>query len=267
VGPAPERSRGEDVRRASRLLSALLLAGACLPASALAAPSVRLHASFSPEIPGHSTTVGFRVQIAPGRSELVPPPLVEANIRYPARLDIALSGLGIETCSAATLERSGPQGCSVDSLMGAGHAIAEFPVKGAVVREAARLAVVRTTEQEGHLAMLLYAYDERAVSARIIFAGQLLPAPAPFGGRLEISVPLVQSLPEAPDLAVSEIQLAIGAKGLTYYERVRGKVVAYKPAGIELPRHCPRGGFPFSVELGFLGGMRVGGRTAVACPG
>ncbi len=241
------------------------LASACLPARALATPAVSLHAAFAPETLGQPTTVNFRVQIAP-TTELLPPPLTEADIRYPAGLDISLSGLGIETCSAQTLELSGPQGCPADSLMGEGRAIAEFPVKHEVFRETAQIAIVRTAEQEGRLAMLLYVYDETAVSAQLILPSQLFPGVRPFGGLLEIHVPLVTTLPEAPDLAVAEIQLVLGPKDLVYYERAHGKEIHYKPTGIKLPERCPRGGFPFTIELGFLGGSHASGRTAVACP-
>ena len=241
------------------------LASACLPARALATPAVSLHAAFVPETLGHPTTVNFRVQIAP-TTELLPPPLTEADISYPAGLDISLSGLGIETCSAQTLELSGPQGCPADSLMGEGRAIAEFPVKHQVFRETAQIAIVRTAEQEGHLAMLLYVYDETAVSAQLILPSQALPGVTPFGGRLEIQVPLVSTLPEAPDLAVAEIQLVLGPKDLVYYERAHGKEIRYKPAGVRLPGRCPRGGFPFTVELGFLGGSHAGSATAIPCP-
>jgi hypothetical protein len=251
--------------RARRLLSALLLIGACPPAGALAGPTVSLHAAFSPEILGHSTTVSFRIQIAP-TTELLPPPLTEVDVRYPAGLGITLSGLGIEACSAVTLALVGPRGCPADSLMGEGSVVAEFPVKHEVIREAAQIAIVRAAEQEGHLAMLFYAYNETAVSAQLILPGQLLPAGPPFGGLLSIQVPLVQTLPEAPDLAVAEIRLVLGPKDLTYYERIHGKNVAYKPAGIDLPNHCPRGGFPFAVELRFLGGSHVRSATAVGCP-
>jgi hypothetical protein len=237
-----------------------------VPARALATPAVSLHAAFAPEILGHSTTVNFRVQIAP-TSELLPPPLTEASIRYPAGLNISLSGLGIETCSAQTLELSGPQGCPPDSLMGEGRAIAEFPVKHQVFRETAQIAIVRGAEQEGRLAMLLYVYNETAVNAELILPSQLFPGVRPFGGRLQIQVPLVTTLPEAPDLAVAELQLVLGPKDLIYYERAHGKQIRYKPAGVRLPGHCPRGGFPFAIQLGFLGGSHASARTAVPCPG
>jgi hypothetical protein len=257
--------------RRSRLLTTLLLGCALLPAvclsqDAVAAPSASLHAAFSPEFLGHSSTVHFRIQITPGGGELLPPPLTETNVRFPAGLDVTLSGFGIDACPTATLELAGLPGCPADSLMGRGSAIAEFPVKHEVFREAAQIAIVRTDEQEGHLAMLFYIYNETAVSAQLILPSQLLPASKPFGGLLEIRVPLVQTLPEAPDLAVAEIQLVLGPKDLTYYERIHHRYVAYKPAGIDIPKHCPSSGFPFTVELGFLGGSHATSATTVPCP-
>jgi hypothetical protein len=67
-------------------------------------------------------------------------------------------------------------------------------------------------------------------------------------------------------VSVSEIQLALGPETLTYSENVAGKIVHYIPEGIALPKHCPRGGFPFAVTLGFLGGGHASARTAVPCP-
>jgi hypothetical protein len=53
---------------------------------------------------------------------------------------------------------------------------------------------------------------------------------------------------------------------LTYYERVHGRTIAYHPAGIGLPRSCPRGGFPFGATFSFLDGQHASARTKVACP-
>lgn len=48
--------------------------------------------------------------------------------------------------------------------MGEGQAIAEFLIAHHIVREVAAMTAVRTTEQEGHLTMLLYLYDETAAA-------------------------------------------------------------------------------------------------------
>jgi hypothetical protein len=255
----------------------LLVAGACLvagawlalgawpPPSALAAPSVSLHAAFSPERLGHSTTVRLSVRVSP-KGELVPPPVLGGELRYPAGMNVRLSGLGIDACSVATLELLGPSGCPPDSLMGFGSAVAALAIKREVLSEAAQIVVVRTGERPGQPpALLLYVYDE-ALDARIVLPAELLPAGRPYGGALSIHVPLVPTFPEGPYLAVVRLNLALGPKTLVYSERVGHTIIRYKPEGIPLPRHCPRGGFPFAVTLRFLGGARAGATTAVRCP-
>jgi len=150
--------------------------------------------------------------------------------------------------------------------MGYGSALAELPIKREVVRETAQIAVVRAAEQGGHPTLLLYVYGETGLNAQVVLVAQLLPAATPFGGLLDIKMPLVPTFPEGPDVTMSEFNLVLGPKDLTYYERVRHKFIAYKPAGIPLPGHCPRGGFAFAVELTFLDGSHAGDATTVPCP-
>ena len=263
-------NNGSGLAAALRLASTLGVCAAALlafaAASALAVPRVTLHAGFKPERLGLSTTVDLRILIAPGH-EPIPPPLTEAEVRYPAGLDPELSGLGIDECTAATLETAGVDACPVDSIMGDGQAIAEFLIGRHIVREVADMTAVRTTELEGHLTMLMYLYDETAVSTQLILTGRLLPADGPFAGLLDIHVPLLQSIAGAPDVSVAEIELGLGPESLNYSEQVAGKMIHYVPEGITLPKRCPRGGFPFAVTLGFADGSQASGRTAVACPG
>lgn len=226
---------------------------------------MRLHAAFSPKIPGHSTTISVRIRLAP-TTELVPPPLIAGRLHYPAGLDVQLSGLGIEACSLTTLELLGPQNCPPDSRMGYGSAVAEAPIKGEAFYETAKIAILRAAEQAGHQALLLWVYGETGVSAQIPLIAELLPDARPFGGLLDIHVPLVSTFPEGPDLSVTEMSLVLGPANLVYYERVHGRRVAYRPAGIPLPRRCPRGGFPFAVTMGFLDGSQISAATAIPCP-
>jgi hypothetical protein len=79
-------------------------------------------------------------------------------------------------------------------------------------------------------------------------------------------VPLVPSLPEAPDVAVVQLHATFGPKDLTYYEREHGKLVAYHPKGILLPNTCPHGGFAFSASFTFLDGSHTTAQTRVPCP-
>ena len=253
------------MRQARNLLAALLL-GACLqPTAAHATPSVELRATLAPERLGRATTVGFGFQIA-GPNGQAPPPLTAVDVRYPGNLGIALSDLGLATCSPVTIETLGVKACPANSLMGFGTAIAAIPVGPATNREAASVTLVRAPSQAGHLALMFYAEAIAPVSAQIVFPGLLLPTPAPFGGRINIDVPLVPSLPGAPYVAVTKLHATLGPEHITYYEHVHGKIVAYNPRGILLPNSCPRGGFPFAATFGFQDGSRANAHTIVPCP-
>jgi hypothetical protein len=150
--------------------------------------------------------------------------------------------------------------------MGAGEALAEIPVGPDIVRETANVAIMRAPTQEGRLGLLFYVEGESPVSAQIVFPGLLEPAAAPFGGAVTISIPLVPSLPDGPDVAVVRLSSTLGPRHLTYYERAGGRTVAYNPRGVLLPRVCPPGGFRFAGTFRFLDGASTAVTTTVACP-
>lgn len=254
------------MRQALSLLAAVAVCVCvCLPATAWAQQPVTLHATLTPERLGQSTTIGFGFQIAT-TPNLTPSPLTEVDVRYPVDLGFALSELGLATCSVVVLEVFGPQGCPTNSQMGYGTALAEIPVGPIIISETARITIVRTTEQNGYLALLFYAEGGTPVDAQIVFAGTLLPAPAPFGGLLHMSVPLVPSLPGAPDVAIVQLQATLGPEHLTYSERVHGRMVYYQPKGIPLPYSCPHGGFPFAAQFSFQDGGHASAASNVLCP-
>jgi hypothetical protein len=250
---------------AACLLAGVLLPAAAGPRQARAGPLVRLGAELLPQAPRRSAALHVSLQIEP-TTELVPPPLVEGRLRYPPGLNFQLSGLGIDACSMTKLELFGLQACPPNSLMGYGRAVAELPIKRQVFHEAARIAVVRTDEQAGHPALLLYVYGETGLSAEIVLVAEMLPAAKPYGGLLDIHVPLVPTFTEGPFISLSELSLVIGPENLTYYERIRHKVVAYKPAGIPLPRRCPGGHLPYAIQLRFADASQATGSTAARCP-
>jgi hypothetical protein len=236
-----------------------------LPGTASALQSVRLRATFTPEQLGHETTVGFAFQIAAPNHQ-VPSPLTGIEVNYPVELGFALSELGLANCSAWALETFGPQGCPANSLMGYGTALAEIAIGPLILRETVQVDAFRTTNHGRHLALLIYAAGSTPVSAQIVFPAVVLPAPAPFGGRLNMDIPLVPSLPGAPDVAVVQFRSTLGPLHLNYYEHIHGRVVKYKPKGIPLPNRCPRGGFPFAAKFSFMDGGNAVARTAVPCP-
>jgi hypothetical protein len=251
------------VPRARDLLASLLVC-ACLPSTAHATQSVKLHVTLTPERLGRPTTLSFGAQIT-APDDRVPPPLTELDVHYPGSLGIAVSGLGLATCSQTNLETYGPQSCPADSRMGFGNATAEIQIGPEIEQETAKVTILRAPEQEGHLALLFYASGTSPVYAQVVFSGSLQPAP--YGESIHINVPLVPSLPEAPDVAVIRLHATLGPQGLTYYEHTHGQIVPYNPTGILLPDTCPHGGFPFAAEFAFLGGSRTTAHTTVPCPG
>lgn len=229
-----------------------------------AEPSVSLGASFSPYRLGGRTTVALSFQISASSGE-IPPALTEAEVRYPANLGFALSGLGLAVCAPSTLEAAGTGGCPANSLMGRGEAVAELRFGAQLVSERAAISIARAPDQEGHIALLLYVSGPSPVNTQILSPAQLLPASGPFGGRLNIQLPLIASVPGAPYLAIVRMRVTLGPQGLTYFERLGGQTLAYRPKGILLPTRCPRGGFVFAGVFTFADGNRVAARSAVPC--
>ena len=255
--------------RTSAASHAILLAAISLlvwlPAAARAAPSAKLSAAFTPLRLGHRTTLGFGFRLSAPADQLVPA-LTEIDLRYPGNLGIALSGLGLARCSATTLQASGPTACPANSIMGYGSALAEIPLSTEATRVSAQITILRAPTQEGRLALLFDASSPAPVIAHVVFGGSLLPAGVPFGGRVSIGVPLVPTIPGAPDLLVVQVHVTLGPLGVSYYERVGAMTLAYRPKGILLPKSCPRGGFPFAAEFSFVDGSHTQAYTAVPCP-
>jgi hypothetical protein len=252
------------VRRARYLLAALLIA-ALLPASATAAQTAALQVMFRPNRLGDSTSIAFHIQIHALDSR-VPSPLTSVAFHYPSSLGVAISGLGLVTCPASTLESIGPAGCPSASRMGRGSAVAELLIGAEIIEESADVAILRAPEAQGHPGLAFYAQGNTPISLPIIFPGLLLPGAAPSSETIHIEIPLVETLPGSPDLSVTRLSATLGPLGLTYYEHLRGKFVPYHPRGILLPNKCPAHGFPFSASFTFLDASSTTTRASVPCP-
>ena len=259
--------RTASICRAS--LAAALLAAICvlcaLPTAAGADQSVHLTAALTPKRLGAGTTIhfGFTVLVPPGQ---VPVPIRQIDLLYPRGLGIATSGLGISTCDAAVLEAQGPPGCPPNSLMGYGLGTVEVPFGPQLLQETARTATFMAPVHNGRLGLLFYANGETPVAAQLVFPGLVLPASDPFGGDLNALLPLVPTLPEAPDAALVKLTTTLGPSHITYFEFKKGERLPYHPQGILLPPTCPRGGFRFAARFVFADGTRTDAYATVACP-
>jgi hypothetical protein len=257
--------RGTPVLRV--MLRALTITFLCLHlvATASASQLVKLDPSFTPYRLGARTTINLdlRIQAPPGE---IASALTEIEVRYPQDLGFALSGLGRTVCSSALLEQAGASGCPANSIMGRGSATAELRFGPQLVTEDASISIARAPDQEGHIALLVYAVGPAPVNTQILAPAQLLPTGLPFGGRLNMQLPIIPSVPGAADVAIVSLDVTLGPQGLTYYERTEGATLAYTPKGILLPKSCPRGGFPFAATLSFLDGSHPQAHTKLPCP-
>ena len=229
------------------------------------AEQASLHATFTPDRLGASTTIafGFHLQTAEG---LAPPPLTSVVLHMPAGLNYTLTTLGLAICQPATLEADGIKGCSPNSRVGSGGALVEVPFGTGSGHEIPEIQAVVGPSNNGNMVVLFYANGQTPVFAQLVFAGEVLPASGVFGSQLATTVPLIPSVPNGPDVSIVNVNATIGPAGLTYYKHVHGRRVAFHPLGIGVPEHCPRGGFPFSAAFAFEDGSTASAATTVPCP-
>jgi hypothetical protein len=248
---------------AARLLAPTLALSVWLTSPALAAPLAKLNVSLTPERLGQGTTIAFAIQITSPNSQ-VPPSLTNMDLLYPANLGIITSGLGLSTCSRTELEAQAA--CPPDSLMGYGRALAEFAVGTEAISEHAQITTWMAPIEKGHLGLLFLAQGKTPVAAEIIFTSLILSAPAPFGGSVATTVPIIPTVPEGRDVSITQLSSTLGPMHITYYQRFHGKTTAYHPQGIRLPHTCPHGGFPFAATFAFQDGTHARAHTTVPCP-
>ena len=200
-------------RLRATLTVALIVVAAVLPAVAHSdtpEASATLHVSLIPEQLGRGTTIKFDFALAgPQGSRELPPPITTLSLLYPRGFGIGTSGLGLASCIPTALEALGPSGCPSRSLMGYGTATGAIEIGKQVVDEEALTAVFMAPFDNGEIALLFFLDAYSPLFAERIFNGRLQPAIAPFGGALTITVPRIESFPEAPDVALVRLRSTI----------------------------------------------------------
>lgn len=232
------------MRRVPLLFGCVVLGVLGLAGVASAVPQVKLRVKPVPiagfphtgDFLNAGTAVEAEYQIKGTEYGGFPPPLVGVNFYSPA--GIKLITKGFTTCSPATLEAKGAEGCSkksVASPKGVVNGVVAFG--GERVREA--VSVQAFFSPGGGLAF--YAEGNSPVALYIVSKGNFTTAPPPFGPLLKTEVPLVETVPGAPYASIESIKIKVGAA----YKTKSGKPVYY----INTPKKCPKGGFPVKSEL------------------
>jgi hypothetical protein len=250
------------MRRASTCLALLGLAMLALPAFAAAAPEVSLQ--FKPvPIPGFPGTGNHLGAGAAGEAKFtikgheatggVPSQLTGVNFYLPK--GTKLTTAGFVTCAESILVNTGPEGCPKKSIASPiGSAGVADPIGGTLVEENAE---VQAFFAPGG-GLFFYANAASPISAQLIAGkGHFTTAAPPYGPELVTSVELIHSVPGAPDVSTTSINIKVGSaykkgKKTVYYARI--------------PKTCPKGGFPIKAELSFVNEPVVTVTTKSPCP-
>jgi hypothetical protein len=229
-------------------------------ASASGGPRVSLSMRFRPDRPGRSTTIywGFAI------SE--PMALRSLSLRLPAGMGFAASSLGLEACDPAHLAQHGPEGCPADSHLGFGRALAEVRAE-TTVDEPARVTAVMGPEDGEEMTVLFFVEGRWPVNREVILTSHLIDVADPHGATLLTEVPTLPVWPAGPNIGLIRFHSTIGPDRLTYYRRADGHTIAFKPRGLTVPTHCPRGGFRVSATFSWwTSNPRATATTRVPCP-
>jgi hypothetical protein len=237
-------------------------AGSVAPA---AAETASLHASFSPDRLGASTTIGFSFHLTADGGGL-PAPLSTISLTLPPGIDYLSTTLGLSICKPAVLALRGPGGCPPNSRLGSGSALVEVPFGSGAGKEIPEIQAVMGPPAHDNIVVLFYANGLSPILAQIVMQAELVAGSDTLPGRLETQVPLIASVPGGPPVSILSVTAKIGPAGLTYYERRHGHRVAFHPRGVAVPQRCPRGGFRFSARFTFTDATTAATSYSVPCP-
>lgn len=242
------------MRRTSACLAVLGLLVLALPGMASATPTVAIKGKAIPipgfphtgNILGAGTDVQGEVTISGTEYDGSPPPVIGVTVTFPTGSKVHPQGF--KTCSKATLELKRGKGCPKGSAAGpVGHGLGIVSLGNTRVPEE---ATIESFFAPGG-GLLFYTEGNSPVQLEFISSGKLtnLNGGGGFGPKLITEVPLVETLPGAPDASEEQINVKVGAA----YKK-NGKTVYY--ATMPKKGQCPKGGFPVQAELMFGG---VGG--------
>ncbi|MGO9319218.1 MAG: hypothetical protein ACLQBY_00170 [Solirubrobacteraceae bacterium] len=252
-------------RRIARTATAVALLAASAPANAAASGGAEVHVGFRPARVGTSTTVALDIRVGAAHRASAAP-LTGIELLLPAGVSAGSSTLGTATCTAGTLRLKGPGGCPSNALMGHGNAVVAVPLGSVTITEHVAITIVMAPAVEEHTTMLFYADGTNPVISQLVFQGALLEGTAPFGAKLDTTIPAIAGLPGAPDVSLIELHTEIGPQGLRYFKHAHGRLVTYRPRGFQLGGRCPRGGYPVAAALVFADGSTETASSRTPCP-
>jgi hypothetical protein len=182
-----------------------------------------------------------------------PSPVTKVVVELPA--GVKLHPQGFASCPTAILESHEVQKCPKHSVAGPiGEVLGVVSFGGTRVNEKATIQSFFTAG--GGLAF--YTEGTSPAELEVLASGNFSTAPPPFGPKLTVPVPLVETVPGAPYASVLSIKGKVGAA-----VKHGKKLISYGT----VPKTCPKGGFKGQVEITFLSGETVTINPTVPCQG
>jgi len=235
-----------------------------MPAAASAAPTVTYSAKILP-IPGFPHTgnilgagAALEAKFSITGTEYDqghPAPLRGVNVAFPKGTKITTKGF--PTCTTTQLETGGPPACKKAAAGPPGTGEGVVNIGGEPISETTKIYPVFTAN-----GLDFFIEGNSPTKIEKVSTGHWTTTGAPYGPELVTEVPLIETLPGAPDASAEKIDVKSGAA-----IKKNGKTIYY---GM-LPKSCPKGGFPAKAELFFGEGAqptweKVTVTAKVACP-
>lgn len=262
-------SLGRRISLLCLAVAALAAAVVVAPGAALAAPVVTVKAKIvpipidptkpnGPTYPGTGNILGagaaLEAMLSISGTEYggYPSPVTKVIVELPA--GVKLHSQGFPICPTATLESHEVQKCPKGSQAGpTGEALGVVSFGGTRVDEK---ATIQAFFAPGG-ALAFYTEGTSPTEIEVLATGSFTTAPPPFGPKLTVPVPLVETVPGAPYASVLSIKGKVGAA-----IKQGKKLISYGT----VPKKCPKGGFKGKVEITFLSGETVTVSPTVPCP-
>jgi hypothetical protein len=178
-----------------------------------------------------------------------PPPLVGVNFYTPA--GTRLHPRGFVSCSPSALKSVGPRACPRKSRVTIlGEALGVVSFGNERVQEKASIQAFFAPGG----ALQFFTSGSTPVSLEFLSPSRVVAARRPYAQEFITTVPLIETVPGAPDASTLSIKVKVGAAFR------KGRRVVYYGT---VPRRCPKGGFPLKSELLFAG---IGGLAPQTVP-
>jgi hypothetical protein len=256
AGARRSGSRGHTpiLRLATIVLCAILFAVLALsPTSARAETLATITPALSPDLPGAKGALEFTVNFNQAGPEGVPSPVRRSVLRFPAGLGIEIPHL--RSCSIARLRAQGPNGCSRQSELGRGHALAEALAGSQLITENISLWLFLGPFHNLEPTFEILGQGVTPFDERVVLTGSVALDQAPYGEDLVLSVPAIPTVPLEPDASIVTMSLTVGTRN-----------PGAQANSVVVPTSCPSGGFPFAAELTYADGSSGSAFAHAACP-